>query len=181
MKKFLAILLTVILSFSLYSCDNKKQDDSANTQQETVKTPEPVSVELSLYNINENLKEEVSEIQISADATIQEKMLYLASALSGKFFNGNTIEVGVKEETNTGAINLKDTPDHEWHSYFQGSQGGYATEYKLIKTMLQPDFEGDWIDSIEIHYNGEPAFEKFEHFCLYEKYERSEIDSYFSE
>ena len=84
------------------------------------------------------------------------------------------------EETNSAVINLKDIPDKEWHSFFQGSQGGHTSEYRIVKTFLQPDYTGEWIDFIEIWHNGEPAFEMYEHFCLYEKYERGNIGEYFS-
>ena len=185
MKKFLAILIITALSISLYSCDKKQPvtepvNENLQQQEEMAKKPEVSQVKLSLYSIDENMKEEITEIAVNSDVSVMDKLSTLAGELSKKYFNGNQIEITLNEETNSAVINLKDIPDKEWHSFFQGSQGGHTSEYRIVKTFLQPDYTGEWIDFIEIWHNGEPAFEMYEHFCLYEKYERGNIGEYYS-
>ena len=50
-----------------------------------------------------------------------------------------------------------------WSSgYFQGSTGGNATVTKLIRTFLQEDFEGEWVDGVKFLYNNDDT-NNFEH------------------
>ncbi len=41
------------------------------------------------------------------------------------------------------------------NDFFQGSAGGGWTCYTLQTTMLQPDYDGEWIDGVRFLYNGE--------------------------
>ena len=188
MKKILAFISVLVLCVSLSSCYRWKINDDKITadipqNQVEIDKPEVVEnekVELKLYSIDADMNEEKSVIEIDKNASLQEKTEFLAKELSGKYFNGNQIEIKIEEKTNSAVINLSDSEEKSWYSFFQGSQGGHTTEYRIVKTFLQPEYSGEWVDNIVIYYNGEPAFEMFEHFCLYEKFERSNIENYYS-
>ena len=114
-----------------------------------------------------------------------EKLRLLADRLSRFRFRYLPIDVmGVEERDGKmiGIINLKETEQYrntfaEWLSarrrgdrdkeprldgpswrtgYFQGSTGGHFTTITLIKTFLQEDYTGHWIDGVEFQYEGEP-------------------------
>lgn len=50
-----------------------------------------------------------------------------------------------------------------WYDYFQGSYGGQHTAITLRETLLQPGYQGKWIDGIVFYYQGEPI-EIWDHF-----------------
>lgn len=50
--------------------------------------------------------------------------------------------------------------------FFQGSTGGYFTTMKLILSLLQNDYEGEWIDGIEFYYEGKPVSDEWDHIDL---------------
>lgn len=49
---------------------------------------------------------------------------------------------------------------YSWRGiYFQGSSGGGSTTVTLIKTFLQENYKGEWIDGVEFYYEGKPIVE----------------------
>ena len=43
-----------------------------------------------------------------------------------------------------------------WFDFFQGSMGGEATSIILKESILQRNYEGTWIDELEVYYQNEP-------------------------
>ena len=49
-------------------------------------------------------------------------------------------------------------------NFFQGTAGGRVTSQALIKTFLQEEYRGEWIDGVVFSYQGRPIMEsEFEH------------------
>lgn len=62
---------------------------------------------------------------------------------------------------------IGDSYPSSWRGlYFQGSTGGHFTTITLIKTFLQEDYKGDWIDGVEFYYEREPISDDWDHISL---------------
>lgn len=105
---------------------------------------------------------EVEKAKIDKNLPVIEKLQVLAEKLSNSQFEGYPIEI--KEVKNIkgneiAIINLKDKSNkHEetWFgNYFQGSAGAEITKTAIEETLLQRKNQDQWIDGIQILYNGE--------------------------
>lgn len=104
---------------------------------------------------------------------LAEKLEFLAQILSKCKFHDHPIDLLRMENRKNkkiAIIELKE-PDfphaYTWRGgYFQGSAGGYATSIALVKTFLQEDYKGDWIDGVEFYYGGKPISSDWDHIFL---------------
>jgi hypothetical protein len=108
-------------------------------------------------------------VHFPSQNTEQEKLQELTSLLSQTKFCELPIEV-TEFKDKVATINLK---EHSWneplnqpptipgcsgktwrYQYFQGSAGGHDTSVTLARTLLQPDYRGDWIQGVQFSYEG---------------------------
>jgi hypothetical protein len=110
-------------------------------------------------------------VNFPQQGTEQEKVQELASLLSQRKFCELPINV-VAFKDKIVTIDLEEHPWNEplsqppttegcsgktWrYQYFQGSTGGHDTSVSLARTLLQPDYQGDWIQGVKFSYEGKP-------------------------
>jgi hypothetical protein len=103
------------------------------------------------------------------ETTLKKKLEILAKVLSEAYFDNLPIQVVRIEEINKkkiAIVNLMESAvnqeitDYEklvgktWATlYMQGSTGGTITQTTLIETMLQREYQGQWIDGVKFLYN----------------------------
>jgi hypothetical protein len=117
---------------------------------------------LTIYGTNPHTDEELIQfyVPIPRQLSLLEKMQLLGNKLSILGFSNNPIRI-LKIENRKGkkiaVIELKEgnDPNKTWLGlYFQGSTGGHSTTVTLMKTFLQGDYQGEWVDGIEFYYLG---------------------------
>lgn len=141
-----------------------------NIEEETEKESDIKSIEMLLYSKDANTEEEVTigKVDINEDLSLEEKLKALASNLSEKAFNNlpiNLVKVNDVNGKKIALFNLDEIGENakditfdkytgvNWvNNYFAGSTGGSITEYTLIKTLLQSNYSGEWIDGLEFTY-----------------------------
>lgn len=165
MQEFIGITLVIIALFLLVagiSSLNKSDID-----------PETVG-KFKIYSKDINTDKEIilEEFGFYKEVdTIEKKLNVIASKLSSGEFKILPIELmeieeidgkkvatfNLKEnEENIGETDLSKYSSPSWaNDFFQGSAGGGWTCYTLQTTMLQPDYDGEWIDGVRFLYNGE--------------------------
>ncbi|MCK8827381.1 hypothetical protein MWH25_06440 [Natroniella acetigena] len=118
-------------------------------------------------------------IQIIDDLEQFEKLEVIANRLSRFRFDFLPIKVLEIEEENGREVAVINLEEHQWNrakderptfrgsagvtwylDYFQGAADGHFTSVTLIKSFLQPEYEGDWIDGVKFLYQGEPIHEE---------------------
>lgn len=117
-------------------------------------------------------REKVTDIRVDKDAEIDDILTALVKGLSEKVFKlpmtyeGIQIVFGQK----IAVVNLHESPEDKvveypavsWRTgYFQGSTGGAVTSVSLVETILQREYDGDWVDGVKFFYEGKPI--EFEH------------------
>ena len=133
----------------------------------------------SIYTIDVNTDEKVilKNIELEKKLSVEEKLVELANEVSNDLFNSlplELIEIKDIEEKSIAVFNFEEVgknaekatlfQDYEgdsWFQCFQGSAGGRVTEYTLLETLLQRNYEGEWIDGINFTYKGGSV--EFEH------------------
>lgn len=165
MQEFIGITIVIIVLFlgiaGISSLDKNKIDS------ETVG-------KFKIYSKDINTDKEiiVEEFWFYKDVdTVEKRLNIIASNLSDSQFKNLPIElIGIEEidGKKVATFNLKENEENlnkpDWSEYsepswannfFQGSAGGGWTCYTLQTTMLQPDYDGEWIDGVRFLYNGE--------------------------
>lgn len=118
------------------------------------------------------MEEEVNfHVTVPQDIPLKEKLEKLCEALRRFRFNHLPISVDavdVRDGCRVAIIHLREDPSESWRNgHFQGSTGGHLTSLTLTKTLLQPDYDGDWIDCVEFYYEGEPiAANRWDHIWM---------------
>lgn len=153
----------IILSFISISVimNNKNQDMKANEN-------------FKIYSMDINTDDEIIIDTLVLDnsiETIEDKLIAITEKLSDKQFKSLPIELLEIEDIDgkkVAVFNLQESEENknekDWskfigpswaNNFFQGSAGGRWTCYTLQTTILQPDYDGEWIDGVKFLYMGE--------------------------
>lgn len=128
----------------------------------------------SVYTANSDTyeREKVKDVRLKKDAGLEEILEVLVKGLSDNVFKLPMTYEGIQIifDQRIAVVNLHESPedksveypDISWRTgYFQGSTGGAVTSISLEETMLQKDYDGDWVDGVKFLYEGEPI--EYEH------------------
>ena len=126
--------------------------------------------DLKIYSISNDDKLQIhSSIKVLKISPTDKKLSKLASALSKEIFSGKKIILVKIKSVDGKEIAYFDLQDKNepvgsplnWNQSFQGSSGAYNTLTSITETLLQKDFPKNWIDGINLTYNGE--YVEFDH------------------
>lgn len=150
---------------------SKQLEESKNSGETSASQNSTKAYPLYTANIDSYKKEIGGYININNDVELKEKLVTLTSTLSEKYFDNLPIEVLNIEDVDgkkIAVINLMESKDNQvikevekfkgssWATlYFQGSTGGQVTSITLIETLLQREYEEQWIDGVKFLYNNE--------------------------
>lgn len=145
---------------------------------------------LSIYSdTSQNATDVTREMSIvfAVSGDQQTQLQQVANLLSRYLFCDLPIDV-VSIDNQVATVNLKEhawvetagpdapLPDYPgcdgktWRShYFQGSAGGSITSTILIRSLLQPEYEGPWLQGVQFLYENTPidaSSSQFQHLSL---------------
>ncbi|HSP47235.1 MAG TPA: hypothetical protein VLN47_04075 [Clostridiaceae bacterium] len=109
----------------------------------------------------------VSFAGVERNRDLSGRLEEVSKALSVEVFEGLIVslkEIKTIDGKEVATFNLKDVPGIEkaWgETYFQGSTGGMATIMALTDTLLQKDYQGEWVDGVKFLYEDQAI--EFEH------------------
>lgn len=102
--------------------------------------------------------------------SLEAKLGIMATRLIECRFHGKQINVDsiiVRGRERIAYVNLPDGQGDKahrgWYLAFQGNTGGAIIQHLLQKSLLQPDYGGDWVDAVQFCYNGVPFDEEWDH------------------
>ncbi|MEO0079317.1 MAG: hypothetical protein ABIK44_01390 [candidate division WOR-3 bacterium] len=110
------------------------------------------------------LHEEVNfYLAIPESLSLREKLEFLIARVSKYRFRGLPLRLVRLDDRQGKKIAVIDLEEPEFReglswggSYFQGTTGGHFTYVSLVKTFLQNDYPGEWIDGVQFLYRGKP-------------------------
>lgn len=157
-KQLIAVLTIIVLSTMVFGVYLSKSDELA----------------FSIYTANSDTyeREKVTDVRVKKDTELEEILAALVKGLSDTVFKLPMTYEGIQIifDQRIAVVNLHESPedksveypDVSWRTgYFQGSTGGAITSVSLVETMLQKDYDGDWVDGVKFLYDGEPI--EYEH------------------
>lgn len=136
--------------------DNSEDDETKNEQNEIC---------LNISSLDSNTEEKIvlGTLKMDNSKSIEEKLNLLLKEISAVKFENASINL-VKVEDNIAYVDLNESSDKNYWSnnYFQGSTGGNITTYTLIESILQREYNGEWISGVYFTYEGKTDIE-FDH------------------
>ena len=139
-----------------------------------------------IYGLDANTScEEVWVCVVIPDSLgLMQKLKVLADFTSAACFRRAPIQIpslSDRDGERIAVIDLREPVQAEasasWRGlFFQGSCMGAQTSYTLIKTFLQPDYRGEWIDAVEFYYEGAPIGYNWDHVILGGTIRRGQTD-----
>lgn len=133
---------------------------------------EPVSSNFEYYpiyamDVDSTQRVTISFAGVERTRDLNGKLEEVSKTLSTEVFEGLIIslkEIKTIDGKAVATFNLKDVSgkDKAWgDTYFQGSTGGSATIMALTDTLLQKDYQGEWVDGVKFLYEDQAI--EFEH------------------
>ncbi|MEO0183036.1 MAG: hypothetical protein ABIL40_06140 [candidate division WOR-3 bacterium] len=182
MKIASVIIIIILIAGSLFYLWHKsvvkKMEIAYHEEMNDFKSRLQKEYEADFFKVygadNEANNEEINfYIKIPRYLSLLKKLEILADRLSRFEFQRhpiNFLRVENRKGKKIAIVDLKE-PDYShaftWRGgFFQGSSGGLSTTITLVKTFLQPDYQGEWIDGIEFYYEGEPISNEWDHIRL---------------
>lgn len=160
MHKIVLSLIVVVVASLIVACsneDNIKADDvlqyelsvaSDNTKSvsKTVKFP--------IYILDKNIST-VKYLPIDSNLSVDDKVNIIADTMSAVCFNNLPIDVNVQGKK--ASVNLRESEESRktWKDDFLDEHNFEDTTLLIVKNLLQEDYEGEWIDTVQIAYEGE--------------------------
>ena len=158
--------------------NSDKNDNSINTEKE-----EPIEnlEEINKENINIENSKEVIDFKlytfdsedndkrivlkdihnIDKDDTLENKINALLSSLKKDYFKDDKANIQL-ESINDGIATINLVDENSWRKHFQGSTGGYINQKTIVETLLQRDYDGEWIKGVNVLIDGKKQ-EVFDH------------------
>lgn len=121
------------------------ESNASNTTSKTVKFP--------IYMLDNNVKV-VKYLPIEDNISTEEKVNMIAKTMSAICFNDLPIEVKIDgKQANVNLIE-SDESRKTWEDDFLNEYNLENTVMIIVKNLLQEDYEGEWINTIQLSYEG---------------------------
>lgn len=144
---------------------DKKEEPKKNLNgQEDKKEEKSETTDFKIYTAKEEDTDKIVEfetIKIKNSASKEEKINQLISALKDDYFKDD-VQMVLQSIDNNGIATVNLVDQQKWVKHFAGSTGGAISQAAIIETLLQIDYQGDWIKGVKVLVDGSDE-EVFDH------------------
>lgn len=144
---------------------DKKEEPKKNLNgQDDKKEEKSETTDFKIYTAKEEDTDKIVEfetIKIKNSASKEEKINQLISALKNDYFKDD-VQMVLQSIDNNGVATINLVDQQKWAKHFAGSTGGAISQAAIIETLLQRDYQGDWIKGVKVLVDGSDE-EVFDH------------------
>lgn len=167
MKKIAIVLFLIATTLLVTACEIKEQsynnlvDEKTSKQNviNNVKDEHIKTIKIPIITTSNDLNE-TKYIEVNENSSIQEKMKIIVDAISQEAFNNLPMNVKVYSKKNIAKIELI---EHEssnksrvtWKDDYLNEDTKEYTINTIVKNILQEEYKGEWIEKVQLYYNGE--------------------------
>lgn len=138
--------------------------EEINKENINIKNPK-VEMDFKLYTFDSEDNDKrivLKDIHnIDKDDTLENKINALLSSLKKDYFKDEKANIQL-ESINDGIATINLVDENSWRQHFQGSTGGYINQKTIVETLLQRDYDGEWIKGVNVLIDGKKQ-EVFDH------------------
>ncbi|MEF9990510.1 MAG: hypothetical protein RRZ84_06030 [Romboutsia sp.] len=169
MNKLAVTVILIATTLLSTACDSNYKSSSSSvisSSQDTqildpsIETKEAVGKIINMpIEILSKEEKQVKYVQIKEDSSLQEKIDSIVKTISEECFNGLTIKATIYRN-NSATVELKELDDIKasratWKDDYLNSQNREQTINIIVKNMLQEEYKGAWIKTVQLYYEGE--------------------------
>ncbi|MGL6105216.1 hypothetical protein [Romboutsia sp.] len=141
--------------------ESKKEEEQTNEEDQKEATAKVI---FNLYTIDVNDYSKVIPFEnktftIQTDKSIENNLQELCNTLKKEYFKDDNIGIKVVSIDNDKIATINLTNEEAWMKHFQGSAGGIITQGTIVETLLQKQYQGDWIKGLKIQVDGKDGQE----------------------
>lgn len=163
MRKLIKFMIIIVgVSIVFIGCNANKTKEESDEIVASVNQKQTTNEGFKIYDVDINTYEMVKpyDFFVNSNESLDKKVKLIVDEIMNKWFRG--LEYTVLLEKRSGkdivVINLieeggPDTPSG-WYSQFQGSTRARVNSKRIVNNILQKEYKGEWIDGVEILYNG---------------------------
>ncbi|MGL4911093.1 MAG: hypothetical protein ACRC3Y_01545 [Romboutsia sp.] len=144
--------------------EDESQGKEENQSEEEKEEISNEDIEFKIYTADfedTNKIIEFKTINLKKDSSIEYKLNELINIMKKDYFKDDvSIVLESIDANNIATINLID--QEKWSKHFQGSTGGAISQATIIETILQREYQGEWIKGVKILVDGKNE-EVFDH------------------
>lgn len=130
----------------------KSKSDNINKTKNIIKFP------IILIPKDDKDEKDIKYLEVNEDITLEEKLDLIVNAISQECFNGLPIKVSVYNE-NIAKVELLENDNLSsrvsWKDDYLNDQMKEYTLNVILKNILQEEYKGNWIENIQLYYQGE--------------------------
>lgn len=163
------ILIATTLLNTACTDKNYKSDDSSemasyqladsinfNIKSKQSMDKEIIDMPVEIVSKNEKI---IKHVQVKEESTLQEKTDLIVKTVSEEAFNGLTIKATIYANE-VAKIVLREPADSEnsrisWKNDYLNEQNREETINTIVKNMLQEQYKGPWIKTVQLYYEDE--------------------------
>lgn len=148
--------------------EQQKQEED-NNKSESNTTLNLYTVDVDDYSKVIPFENKTFTLQTNKD--LEYNLQELCNTLKKEYFKDDNagIEVVAIDENKIATINL--TNEETWLKYFQGSAGAIITQETIVETLLQKEYQGDWIKGLKIQVDRQNG-QEYDHVSFIEPFMR---------
>lgn len=141
------------------SKDEVKLEDNPNEDKQVKKGYSTIEIPITLMNNNIKEDKQIKYLKIEKDTTLEEKVNKIVSVVSSECFSNLPIEVKIYGN-DTAKVNLLEFNEDEnnrvsWKEDYLNNSTIEQTLRVLLENILQDEYNGQWIEKVQLYYEGE--------------------------
>lgn len=142
---------------SINTKDVQNDTKKTNSMNKSVKT---IKIPITLMPKDVKGEKSIKYLEISEDSTREEKVELIVNAISKECFNGLPINVTLYEDRQDARVELIEPENVQnsrvsWENDYLNEQVKEHTVGVILKNILQEDYKGNWIENVQLYYEGE--------------------------
>lgn len=179
MKKIAMTLFLIATTLLATSCANYKQSSNIidekpssiivnsnkkalNISENRIKSSETIKkntvIEMPI-SVMANDTTTTKYVKVDVNSSLEEKLNIIINSISQECFNGLPMNVKVFGK-NTAKINLVEYKDSQksrvsWKDDYLNDSTKEYTINTIVKNIIQDNYNGDWIEKVQLYYNDE--------------------------
>lgn len=166
MKKIIVSLIIIVAASLILACSKEeyikekdiiKVDNITNDKKSInsdITKPGSKTEKFTIYFLDNN-SSNVKYLPIDSNLSIENKINIIADTISEICFNDLPIIVSIDEKKVSVNLIESDESRKTWKDDFLDENNFEDTTLLLVKNLLQEDYDGEWIDTVQLAYEGE--------------------------
>ncbi len=150
---------TIEVDSPALSNEEIKLEEKSNESKQTKKSTNIVEIPIILMQDDNKEDKNIKYLQLEANTTLKEKINKVVGVISSECFSNLPIKVKIYGN-DTAKIELLEFEDSEnkrvtWQNDYLNENIREKTLKVLLENILQENYKGQWIEKVQLYYEGE--------------------------